>query len=740
MKIKSLILGMLSFAAVVACTQEQVVAPKLDVDKTEVSVEAVAGEATINVTSNVEWKASSKADWVSFNPSSGKGADKAVAVKITAEDNSSEEARTATVIIEAGDLQKTVKVSQAGKSKEPEPGPEPEPEPEYNLDGKQWVFTWNGLGMPLEAVADLGVTQEGTIILAVDGSAMGMAGYVPYISGTYEVKPTDGTSGVVEFVDPTDPTATQVAISYKNLTETTVKFTLEALGMVDVEAVAAAEKIEIGTAEPEPEPEPEPTVSEWSLVGSFNNWTPSAGLDLVEFDTEYYVYKGFAMESSTEFKFVKNKQWGGDMGGNGRIEPNTIQPTGGSNISVTEPGTYDVFLAKSLDKFYVMTPGKTPAEAVEPTPVDPSTFTWGMMGCFVDNQWTSDVPMTKEGEWLVAKNAQFTELTFKIRANESWADATNIGFAPGSEKGETNKAVTVVTAEYSKANLGGDAADIKLNGEAGVYDVYFNYDKLELWVMTAGMKPGEEPVEKPYTVVAEGVMEANEIISYNESCLLVRGKDLKIYRMAYDSATGTFASAELKADWSSYVTLWLAKGPGNYLHFGNMYDTWAVYNCGDDASVLPAWDGICDGVNEGVIVGAASTYWPVRTGHPTGILGFLGDGRLLYYGLDEKARLLKQADGVTNVYAYTEGFNFAAYSGKSFCYGYDLICVDTDGNMWLHTWDAATLTYSTAPTQIGSGWGKFTHLIPWGKDLLARDEAGTLYRYAFNLDNFWEVE
>ena len=844
---------MLSFAAVVACTQEQLTTPKLDVDKTEVSLEAVAGEATINVTSNVKWQASCDADWVSIDPSSGKGASKAVAVKVTADDNTSEQARTATVIIEAGDLEKTVKVSQAGKSEEPGPGPEPEPE--YTLDGKQWVFTW--AAMSVEAVADLGVTQEGTIMLAVDGSSMGMTGYVPYITGTYEVKPVDATSGVIEFVDPADPSATKVSISYKDLTETTVKFTLEAFGLVDVEAVAAAEKIEIGTGEPEPEPEvktyllvgdalscgwdpangivltltdgyyvakgveiaakkgmhftlntswegsvkgkeglirpntigevgnndislteggqfdvyfaetldkfyfmsegklpseatehepievswgvcgalvgnswgtsddpvltkegewyvakgiqfeseinfkvrgnnswaddvkwgvavqdqvcslnsaiavstctefkaansgagdnpnifiaapvgeydiyfslekkevwvmnpglkpgddapvveetytvtgtmtdnqwnnngaiglmtlegdyyvaknlpfvwssslyedsnvdamefkicktgtwdaygmtegapyqsanaeiavtygggnivvsapagtydvyfdkangklwvmtaglkpgesgPQPAASEWSLVGSFNNWTPSAGLDLVEHDAEYYVYKGFAMESSTEFKFVKNKQWGGDMGGNGRIEPNTIQPTGGSNVSVTEPGTYDVFLAKSLDKFYVMTPGKTPADAKDPTPVDPSTFTWGMMGCFVDNQWTSDVPMTKEGEWLVAKNAQFTELTFKIRANESWADATNIGFAPGSEKGETNKAVTVVTAEYSKANLGGDAADIKLNGEAGVYDVYFNYDKLELWVMTPGTKPGETP-------------------------------------------------------------------------------------------------------------------------------------------------------------------------------------------------------------------------------------------------------
>ncbi|MBO5419053.1 MAG: BACON domain-containing protein, partial [Bacteroidales bacterium] len=177
MKIKSLILGMLSFSAVVACTQEQIVTPKLDVDKTEVSVEAVAGEATINVTSNVEWKASSDADWISVNPSSGKGAEKAVAVKITAEDNDSEQARTATVIVEAGDLEKTVKVTQAGKSKEPdpEPGPGPEPGPEYTLDGKQWVFTWSA--MNVEAVADLGVTQEGTIILAVDGAIMGMTGY-----------------------------------------------------------------------------------------------------------------------------------------------------------------------------------------------------------------------------------------------------------------------------------------------------------------------------------------------------------------------------------------------------------------------------------------------------------------------------------------------------------------------------------------------------------------------------------
>jgi len=151
-----------------------------------------------------------------------------------------------------------------------------------------------------------------------------------------------------------------------------------------------------------------------------------------------------------------------------------------------------------------MSEGKLPSEATEPAPVENQ---WGMMGCFVDNQWGSDIPMTKEGEWIVAKGAQFTELTFKIRANSSWADATNIGVAPGSERGVVNGKISVVTAEYSKANFGDDAKDIKLNGEAGTYDVYFSFENLEVYVMEQGFKPGEkepqnpDPVEITYTVV-----------------------------------------------------------------------------------------------------------------------------------------------------------------------------------------------------------------------------------------------
>ena len=379
MKIKHLLIGLFAVAAAVACKQDEPVeTPKLDVDKTAVSLAATAGEASFNVTSNQSWVATADADWVSLEPASGQASEKSVAVKVTAEDNETTEARKATVTVKAGELTKTVEVNQAaGAGDQPGPGPE-----------------------------------------------------LPQ--------------------------------------------------------------------------------SEWALVGTFgesNNWNAASDLYLSVLDEEYFVYYGLEMASDTEFKFLKGGAWppaGQEIGGNGLVEPNTIQPAGGSNIKVTEAGKYDIYLAADLTKFYIMSEGKLPSEATEPAPVENQ---WGMMGCFVDNQWTSDVPMTKEGEWIVAKGAQFTELTFKIRANSSWADATNIGVAPGSERGVVNGKIEVVTAEYSKANLGGDAADIKLNGEAGTYDVYFSFENLEVYVMEQGFKPGEkepqnpEPVEITYTVV-----------------------------------------------------------------------------------------------------------------------------------------------------------------------------------------------------------------------------------------------
>ena len=221
---------------------------------------------------------------------------------------------------------------------------------------------------------------------------------------------------------------------------------------------------------------------------------------------------------AVEFEVTANVDWTADADQDWvSVDPQTGNGNAKVKATVAANETADARTAKvtvkadKLTKTLTITqegkksedPGEDPGEDPKPEP----TVAWGMMGCFVDNLWSTDVPMTQEGEWIVAKGAQFTELTFKIRGNGSWDDATNIGVAPGAERGVVNGKVSVVTAEYSKANLGGDAADIKLNGEPGTYDVYFSFENLEVYVMEEGYKPGEkepqnpDPVEITYTVV-----------------------------------------------------------------------------------------------------------------------------------------------------------------------------------------------------------------------------------------------
>ena len=237
MKLRSLLCGVLAIAAAVACKPEDVVeTPKLEVDKTAVSVAAEAGQATFNVTTNQDWTADADADWVSVNPSNGKASDKAVAVQVTAEDNATEAERTATVTVKAGTLSKTVKVTQAAKGTTPEP---PVEEPEYTLDGKQWITEVDGM----QVLFDFGITQEEMMCVAfpmMDGSGFGL-----YMAGLYEIVPTDATSGVVvytsydwewdEFGDP-------VEIPYSDLSATSVKIISEGVfGVTDPISFTAVE-------------------------------------------------------------------------------------------------------------------------------------------------------------------------------------------------------------------------------------------------------------------------------------------------------------------------------------------------------------------------------------------------------------------------------------------------------------------------------------------------------------------
>lgn len=377
MKLKHLLIGLFAAAAAVACKPDEVVeTPKLDVDKSAVSLAATAGEASFSVTSNQDWTASADADWVSVDPATGKASDKAVKVAVTAEDNETTDARSATVTVKAGSLTKTVKVTQAaGQGEEPGPGPEPGPDAETYLLVGDAVGGWN--------------FDNPVVLTLADG---------------------------------------------------------------------------------------------------------------------YYVAKEVGVTGEKDMHFTKNSSWEGNVKGlHGRIAPNEIGEVGNNNISLTVGGAYDIYLTEALDKFYFMTPGKLPSEAVEHVEI---ATVWGVCGALDGNSWgaSSDPVLTAEGEWLVARNIVFTEVNFKVRGNNTWADDLKWGRTSEDQVCELNKAIAVSTCtEYRAANPeAGDNPNIYIGG-SGTYDVYFSEEKKEVWVMTPGYKPGDEtpapPVtEKTYTV------------------------------------------------------------------------------------------------------------------------------------------------------------------------------------------------------------------------------------------------
>ena len=249
---------------------------------------------------------------------------------------------------------------------------------------------------------------------------------------------------------------------------------------------------------------PEPEKQEYLLVGDALDcgWNPDNGVVLTLTDG-YYFAKEVGIQAKKGMHFTKNAAWEGNIKGlHGLIAPDEIGEVGNNDISLTVGGAYDVYLTEALDKFYFMTPGKTPAEAVEHVEI---AVSWGVCGAIDGNSWgnSADPEMTLEGEWYVVKEINFTEVNFKIRGNNSWADDVKWGRAAKDQVCKLNEAIAVSTCtEYKEANPdAGDNENIYIGG-SGVYDVYFSPEKKEVWVMNPGLKPGDQApeVEVTYTV------------------------------------------------------------------------------------------------------------------------------------------------------------------------------------------------------------------------------------------------
>ena len=216
------------------------------------------------------------------------------------------------------------------------------------------------------------------------------------------------------------------------------------------------------------------TASEWGVVGDLNSWGSSADIvmyntwkakDLfVAYDVEI-ASGGFKIRANNEWNDAKN--YGLEAAGQIYADKYYSLKNGGSsqNIIPMAYGTYDVYFDLANERVALVTPGKEYADAVDggkPVVVIEglTDHSWGLIGSFEGSGWSTDVEMTIEGDWAVAKNVQLANGNeFKFRADGSWD--LSYGSACDVNVGET----------YTTYNNGGN---MKFVGEAGAYNIYFS--------------------------------------------------------------------------------------------------------------------------------------------------------------------------------------------------------------------------------------------------------------------------
>ncbi|MCR5071127.1 MAG: DNA/RNA non-specific endonuclease [Bacteroidales bacterium] len=98
-------------AVAVACTKPA----SLTVLSNQLSFDNTAGEQELSLKTNQDWSVRSSASWLTVSPGSGGASDSYQRVLVSAQANDTEAARTAELTVSAGELTRTVSVSQAGK-------------------------------------------------------------------------------------------------------------------------------------------------------------------------------------------------------------------------------------------------------------------------------------------------------------------------------------------------------------------------------------------------------------------------------------------------------------------------------------------------------------------------------------------------------------------------------------------------------------------------------------------------
>lgn len=327
---------------------------------------------------------------------------------------------------------------------------------------------------------------------------------------------------------------------------------------------------------------------------------------------------------------------------------------------------------------------------------------------------------------LVDAYNQANQTNFKMMPEGSFEIEATEAVIPAGQSRTNLMKVSLNTFGYMEAfeeyllPLAMKTDDVKMNESLSV--IYYQ--------VSASYEPGNVPCRE----VGSGIADAVEIFSYNDKCLLARSADGKLRRYGYNASENTFsAGTVMKTDWTNGphgALFCISAGRENTLQvvYGSLFQWWAL-SLNEDGTVIPDLNATTDRT---LVTGGCGIFdqsiWSV---HPTGYVVRTGYNSILYYPMASNWKAPSGA-GV-----WTE-FNFKTYS-KMMIYGYDFIGIDDSGNMWHHKFSTATSTFAN-PTKLGSGWEDYTHVIPFGNSLLARDADGVLWEYEFDIRGFWALK
>ena len=254
-----------------------------------------------------------------------------------------------------------------------------------------------------------------------------------------------------------------------------------ALGTLDKDYYLLLNGTTISVVEDKENPEPEvvegePQPSSWALAGDFNSWG-----DMVMYTTDttdLFVAKSVAIGAYKEVKIKAVGNWNTSYGGGiNYLNANvwTAVSSGGSNFSIVNAGTYDIYFDNANKRIYVMTEGTDVSAATHQSSngaaPDLSGASWGL--CGAHNSWGKpDIKLEWNGTigLYVAYNATLKG-EFKVRANESWGEDYGCGGT-----------ITVNSSTGKSMSRGGGNCKVT----AGTYDVYWDLSGKKIWVKTPG--------------------------------------------------------------------------------------------------------------------------------------------------------------------------------------------------------------------------------------------------------------